>query len=142
MSVISREPFSSQLLNLRSISSPLSLSFSPQLLSSLHLRIPHRPRPLNQAPKAQVIHNVLDPLDLVFDAVCALANDVVLEVEQLESREQVLDEGADGEGELEVAEGDAVCGEAGEVLGEVDEGEEVFFYGDVEGVAVFEVGWD
>ena len=76
------------------------------------------------------------------DAVCALADDVVLEVEQLEAGEEVLDEGADGEGQLEVAEGDGVCGEAGEVLGEVDEGEEVLFYGDVEGVAVFEVGGD
>lgn len=27
-------------------------------------------------------------------------------------------------------------------MGEVDEGEEVFFYGEVEGVAVFEVCWD
>lgn len=60
----------------------------------------------------------------------------------MESGKEVLDKGADGEGQLEVAEGDCVCGEAGEVLGEVDEGEEVFFYGEVEGVAVFEVCWD
>lgn len=128
------------MLNFLSISSPLS--FSPNLLSSLHLRIPRRARPLNQAPKAQIIHNVLNPLDLVLYAVCALANNIVLEVEQLEPRKEVLDEGADGEGELEVPQGDGVCGEAGEVLGEVDEGEEVFFDGDVEGVAVFEVSWD
>lgn len=109
--------------------------------SRLHLGIASR-WSLDQAPKAQVVDDVLDPLDLVLDTVGALADNVVFEVEQLEASKEVLDEGADGEGQLEVAEGDCVCGEAGEVLGEVDEGEEVFFYGEVECVAVFEVCWD
>lgn len=120
----------------------LSLRTSTQERNSsrLHLGIAGR-RSLDQAPEAQIVHDVLDPLDLVLYAVGALANNVVFEVEQLKAGKEVLDKGADGEGQLEVAEGDCVCGEAGEVLGEVDEGEEVFFYGEVEGVAAFEVCW-
>lgn len=110
------------------------------LLSSLHLGIrTGGARSLDEAPQTQVVDDVLDPLDVVLYAVGALADDVVLEVEQLEAGEEVLCEGADDEGQLEVAEGDCVCGEAGEVRGEVCEGEEVFFYGEVEGVAGFEV---
>lgn len=114
------------------------------LLGGLHLSIrsPRGLGPLDEAPEAQVVDDVLDPLDVVLYAVGALADDVVFEVEQLEAGEEVLDEGADGEGQLEVAEGDCVCGEAGEVRGEVGEGEEVFFYGEVEGVAGFEVCGD
>lgn len=119
----------------------LSLSTLTKNSSRLHLGIASRGS-LDQTPEAQIVHNVLDPLDLVLYAVSALADDVILEVEQLEAGEEVLDEGADGEGKLEVAEGDGVCGEAGEVLGEVNKGEEIFFYGEVEGVAVFEVCWD
>lgn len=109
--------------------------------SRLHLSIASR-RSLDQAPQAQIVNDVLDPLDLVLYAIGALADNVVFEVEQLKAGKEVLDKGADGEGQLEVAEGDCVCGEAGEILGEVDEGEEVFLYGEVEGVAVFEVCWD
>lgn len=126
---------------LQSASPFLSLPTLPKDSGRLHLGVASRGS-LDQAPEAQIVHNILDPLNLVLYAVSALADDVVFEVEQLEAGEEVLDEGADGEGKLEVAEGDGVCGEAGEVLGEIDEGEEVFFYGEVEGVAVFEVCWD
>ena len=76
---------------------------------------------------------------MVFDAVDAFAEEVVLEVEDLEAGEDVLDEGGDAQGEIWVAQRDCVGGQAAEFLGEIDEGEEVFLNGDVEGIAVLEV---
>lgn len=112
------------------------------LLRCLHLSIAALRRPLDQPPKGKVVHYVLDPLDIVLDGVGPLPQDVVLEVEELEAGEQVLDEGADDERQLEVAERDGVGGEAGQLLGQLGEGEEVLLEGEVEGVAVLEVGRD
>lgn len=107
-------------------------------LLRLHLGI-GRTRSRHQTPQAQVVDDILDSLDVVLYGICPLSENVVLEVEQLESRKQVLEEGAHGEGQGEIAEGDGVGGEAAELLGEVGEGEEVLLNGDVEGVAVLEV---
>ncbi len=60
----------------------------------------------------------------------------------METGEDVLDKGGDAEREIWVAECDGVGGQAAEFLGEIDEGEEVFLDGDVEGVAVLEVDGD
>lgn len=108
-------------------------------LLRLHLSIPLA-RSLDQAAQAQVVDDILDPLDVVLDGVGPLAKDVVLEVKELEPGEEVLDEGADSERQLKVAHGHGVGGEAGQLVSDVGEGEEVLLEGDVEGVAVLEVG--
>lgn len=109
---------------------------------SLHLSVASLGSTLDQPAQGEVIDDVLDPLDVVLYGVGPLAQDVVLEVEQLEAGKEVPDEGADDGGELKVAEGDGVCGEAGEVRGQLGEGEEVLLEGEVEGVPVLEVGRD
>ena len=55
---------------------------------------------------------------------------------------QVINELADLERSCEVAESDRVSGEAAELFDEGDEGLEVLFDGDVEGVFELEVYWD
>lgn len=96
--------------------------------------------PGDEAPEAEVVDDILDPLDVVLDGIGALAENVVFEVEQLEAGEDVLDKGADDHGQVKVAVGDGVCGEARQVLRQVGEGEEILLDGEVEGVAVLEVG--
>lgn len=108
-------------------------------LGSSHLRIT-LPSPLNQSSQTQIIDDILDPLDIILDGIGPLPQDVVLEVEQLEAGKQVLDEGADGQRQLKVAEGDGVGGQAGELRRHLGQREEVLLDGDVEGVAVLEVG--
>jgi hypothetical protein len=118
-----------------------------------------------QASQAEVVHHVLDFLDAVLDAVAALAQTVVLEVQDLEAGKDVFDELGDLRWPAVVAEGDGVAGETGlwsmlvklvdgkrrgrggnsvayQFVDEGDEGLEVLFDGQVEGVAVFEVGRD
>lgn len=113
------------------------------ILLRLHFRISTGfCRSLDQPSERKVIHNVLDPLHVILDSVSPLPQDVVLEVQQLEPGEEVLDKGADDEGQVEIAEGDGVGGQAGEFLGELGEGEEILLEGEVEGVAVFDVSGD
>lgn len=114
---------------------------SPCLLGSSHLGVTLASS-LDQAAQAQVIDDVLDPLDIILDGIRALAQDVVLEVQQLEPGEQILDEPADNEGQLKVAVGDGVGGQTGELVSQVRQGEEVLLDGEVEGIAVLQVGWD
>lgn len=114
----------------------LSFTF---LLLRLHLGV-CRARSGDQPAQAQVVDDVLDPLDVVLDGVGPLAENVILEVEQLESGKEVLEEGADGQRQGKVAESDGVCGEAAELLRQVRHGEQVLLDGEVEGVAVLDVG--
>ena len=86
------------------------------LLCGLHLRV-RLARSLDQSAQAQIVDDILDPLDVVLDSIGTLAQDIVLEIEYLEASEEVLDEGADHEGQVEVSEGDGVGGQAREVLG-------------------------
>lgn len=99
----------------------------------------------NHSPQTQIVDDVFYALDVVLDAIDALAEQVVFEIEDLEASKDVLDEVGDEYRKVRVAEGDGVGGEAGELLGEVDEGEKILFYGKVEGVAGLEVdgnwGW-
>lgn len=99
-------------------------------------------RPFDEPAQGEIVEDVLNALDVVLDGVGALAQNVVLEVEQLEARKEVLDKGADGQGQVKVAEGDGVGGQARQVLRQVDDGQEVLFYGDVEGITVLEVCGD
>lgn len=96
----------------------------------------------NQAAKREIVDNVLHALHVILYSVDALAEDVVLEVQQLEPGEEVLDETADLDREGEVAQRDRVGGQAGELARHVGEGEEVLLDGEVEGVTVLEVNRD
>lgn len=109
-------------------------------LLCLHLRV--GPGSRHEPPQAQIIHDILDSLDVVLDRVAALPQNVVLEVEQLEAGKQVLDKGRNGQRQGKVAVRDGVGGEARQVLREVRQGEEVLLDGEVEGVAVLEVRGD
>jgi hypothetical protein len=75
------------------------------------------PRPLDQPSQTQIIDDILNPLDIILDRISTLPEDIVLEVQQLEAGEEVLYERTDDEWKGEVAEGDAVGGQAGEVTG-------------------------
>jgi hypothetical protein len=66
----------------------------------------------HQVPQRQVIHDILDVLDPVLQPVAAAAQAVVLEVEDLEARMQVLDELVDEQRSLVVAERDSVASKA------------------------------
>ena len=55
----------------------------------LLLLLPHQP------PQTKIIHHILDILDAILDAIAALAQDIVLEVQNLESGVHVFDELAD-----------------------------------------------
>lgn len=46
----------------------------------------------HKASEAEIIHNIFDFLDAVLDAIRSLAERIVLEVQNLESGMQVLDE--------------------------------------------------
>lgn len=114
---------------------------SADLLGSSHLGVTLASS-LDQTTQAQVIDDVLNPLDVILDGIRALAQNVVLEVQQLEPGEQILDEPANNEGQLKVAVGDGVGGQTGELISQVRQGEEVLFDGEVEGITVLQVGWD
>jgi hypothetical protein len=65
-----------------------------------------------QIPQREIVHNILHILDPVLESITAAAQAVVLEVEDLESREQVLDKLVDENGTLIVTERDGVAGKA------------------------------
>lgn len=93
----------------------------------------------NQVSQRKIVDDILHLLDVIFDSVDLAAHNVVLEVEQLEARKQVLDEGADADGEADVAQGDGVHGQTAELVREVGQRQNVFLDGDVEGIAVLKV---
>lgn len=76
--------------------SPTAICF-PGLLVSRGLWL------LGQAADGQVIHHLLDLLHVVLEAVVALAQRVVLQVEQAEAGVQVVDEVGDAQGTTIVA---------------------------------------
>lgn len=76
----------------------------------------------NQVSQRQIIDHILDLLDRVLDRVNPLPQDVVLEVQQLEPRVDVLDEVADLDGKLVVPQGDRVDGQAGQLVRQAGDG--------------------
>jgi hypothetical protein len=65
-----------------------------------------------QVPQREIVHHILHILDPVLESITAAAQAVVLEVEDLESREQVLDKLIDENRTLIVTERDGVAGKA------------------------------
>jgi hypothetical protein len=65
-----------------------------------------------QVPQREIVHYILHVLDPVLEPIAAAAQAVVLEVEDLESRKQVLDKLVDENGTLIVTERDGVAGKA------------------------------
>lgn len=107
-----------------------------------------------QIPQREIVHDILHILDPVLEPVAPTAQTVVLEVEDLEARMQVLDELVDQQRALVVAECDSVASEAGlqmslvvvlnsgvmvtyQLFDERDEGLQILFDSEVELIAVF-----
>jgi hypothetical protein len=67
----------------------------------------------HQVPQRQVVHHILNVLDPVLQPIAAAAQAVVLEVEHLETRMQVLDELVDEQRALVVTESNGVACKAG-----------------------------
>jgi hypothetical protein len=65
-----------------------------------------------QISQREIVHDILDVLDPVLESITAAAQAVVLEVEDLESRKQVLDKLVDEDGTLVVTECDGVASKA------------------------------
>lgn len=76
---------------------------------------------------------------MILDSITLPAQHVVLEVEELKAGEEVLDESADADGEVNIAHGDGVHGETAELVCQVRQGEDVLLNSDVKGIAVLEV---
>ena len=76
---------------------------------------------------------------MVLDPVDPSAQGVVLQVQQLEAREQILDEPADPEGEVDVAHRHRVHREAAKLLGDIGHSQQVLLDGDVEGISILDV---
>lgn len=76
---------------------------------------------------------------MVLYAVRLPAQQVILEVEQLESGVDVLDEVADLNSKLVVAQGDRVDSQAGQFIRQAGDGQQILLDGDVEFVTVLEV---
>lgn len=96
----------------------------------------------DQIPQGQIIHHILDLFHGVLDRVDALAQNVVLEVEHLEPGMQVAHEAADAHRHGRVTQRHRVDGQPAELVHDADETQQVFFDGDVESVAIFEVDRD
>lgn len=73
----------------------------------------HHPSLRHQTPQTQIVHHILDILDAILDTVAALAQSVVLEVQDLKPGVHVFDELRDLQGAGVVAEGYGVAGKAG-----------------------------
>lgn len=109
-------------------------------ISALHLsRTRSFARRRNQLPHSKIVNNLLRLLDSVFDAVDALAQRIVLEVEQEEASEELLDERLDLDSLVKILECNAVGRETAELVAEHGEGGEVLFDGDMEGVPILEI---
>jgi len=63
---------------------------------------------LGQAADGQVVYHLLDLLHVVLEAVVALVQRVVLQVEQAEAQVQLVDDGGDAQGAAVVARRHAV----------------------------------
>jgi len=94
---------------------------------------------LDEPTKAQIVDNILNPLDVILDGIGSLAEDVVLEVEKLEPSKEILDEPADNERKLKISVGNSVGSQTGQLVGEVRQRQEVLLDGEVESVTVLEV---
>lgn len=90
-------------------------------------------------PEGEVVHNVLDLLHVVLDAITSTPQRVVLQVQDLEARVYVFDELADLQRPLIVAQGDRVDGQSCKLFNKRYEGLEILLNGDVEGVLVLEI---
>ena len=113
--------------------------FFSVLLGRLHLSICVSGTS-NKPSQAQIVDDIFNALHIVLDSVSPLSQNVIFEIQQLKARKQVLEKRANGERQLKVAKRNGVGGQATELLGQVGEGEQVLFNGEVEGVAVLEVG--
>ena len=96
----------------------------------------------NQSSQAQIINDLLNLLNLILNTIASPSQRVILQVQNLETSMQVINELADLERSCEVAESDGVGGEAAELFDKGDEGLEVLFDGDMEGIFELEVYWD
>jgi hypothetical protein len=67
----------------------------------------------HQVPQRQIVHHIFDVLDPVLQPIAAAAQAIVLEVEHLEARMQVLDELVDEQRTLVVTESDGIACKAG-----------------------------
>jgi hypothetical protein len=75
----------------------------------------------------------------VLDSIAPLPQYIVLQIEQLEARKEILDEIVDLEGTVVVAQRDRVDGQTGEFFDHRNQGEQVFFDGKVKFVFIFKV---
>lgn len=76
----------------------------------------------NQIPQREIIDHVLDLLDRVLHRVDPLAQNVILEVQQLEARVNILDEVADLDGKLVVSQCYRVDGQPGKLVRQTGDG--------------------
>jgi hypothetical protein len=93
-----------------------------------------------QTPQAEVVNHILNLLDLVLDAIAALPQRIVLQVKNLEPSMHVLDELGNLHRPPVVAESDRVPGQARQLVEQRDQRLQVLLDGEVESVAVLEVG--
>lgn len=75
-----------------------------------------------QATKAQIVHHILDFLHLVLDDITALAQDVVLQVQNLEASMDVLDEPTDLMRAVVITQSDGIACQPRKFIQERDEG--------------------
>lgn len=76
---------------------------------------------------------------MVLDTINTLAKVVVLQVQKLEAGMDVLDEGADKDRQLAIAESHSVDGQAAQLVGKVSNGEQILLGREVEDIAIFDV---
>lgn len=93
----------------------------------------------DEASETQVVNHVFYPFNVIFDSISAFAQNIVLEVEKLESGKEVFEEGADGHGKLKVAEGYCIGGEAAEFLSKVCERQEVLLNSEMESITILQI---
>lgn len=93
----------------------------------------------DQIAQGKIVDHVFHLLDGVLDRVDALTQDVVLQIEHLEAGVEILDEGADLDCHLVVAQRDRVHGQSAQLIDDRDECEQILLDGDVERVLVLEV---
>lgn len=82
-----------------------------QLPTAMNLRLSSLLR--NQVAQREIIDDILDILHPVLESIAPPAQDVVLQVKDLEACEDVLDELVDEDGSLIVPESDGIARKAG-----------------------------
>jgi hypothetical protein len=93
-----------------------------------------------QTSQAEIVDHILDLLDLVLDTIAPLPQRIVLQVQDLESSVHILDELGNLHRPPVVAESDRVPGQTRQLVEQRDQGLQVLLDGEVESVAVLEVG--